>query len=245
MRMLRYSGFVAAALLSGCAGLSPKLPIDDGGPSAASTGTRCRPDLSEVQQAAVDRADTFGMAVPAIIVRASGPSADRAIRSGTLVIIRSIAAISDQRSAYGTETGPLVLRAVGPDGAGPVEILSGAVVGLQSRSTGRLPPDARTDASAATDSRIADRFVIYKADVPDRDRPTSCDTKLRDGDFVYLRRLAPSAWVEIRDGILTSSVPTLSAAAPCDALEQDCYTDRYGRLLCTRFRTCAVTSMAP
>ena len=233
MRRLRFAGVMAAASLCGCAGMVPG-PSATGAAVGSQSGTACKFDSVDALRATLHHAGAAGMAVPAVILRADGPSSDRVIRNGTRVILRSISDIADQRPPPGSETSPLTIAAVGI-GSDPVELHGDGVVQLQSPATSASAPRGASQTPAG-------EFVIYKADVPDVHRPTSCDSTLRDGDFVYLRTIPPSAWVEVRDGRLVRSTEAPTAGVPCSAVKNECYTDRYGGLLCTSVDACARTS---
>ena len=92
----------------------------------------------------------------------------------------------------------------------------------------------------------ASRFRIYKADVPDSTRPTTCDATLRDADFVFLRAVSPSFWVDATDagrlfvGSSGASNPSAANANPvCEQEEQRCHNDASGGLVCAWAPKCA------
>jgi len=73
-------------------------------------------------------------------------------------------------------------------------------------------------------------LVIRKADVPDQTRPTTCDERLRDGDFVFLRTVSPSIWIGLS---ARGTGPPVPVAAPADRKKcvrdrEICRTDRGG-----------------
>jgi hypothetical protein len=83
----------------------------------------------------------------------------------------------------------------------------------------------------------ASRFMLYKADVPDPMRPTTCDSQIRDEDFVFARLLAPSMWVSVAaSGVLEvekARRPLGSQSNPsCARQEERCHTDARGGLVC-------------
>ncbi len=239
MHRLQLVGIAVAASLCGCAWIMPRPSSTAAAAIGPGTASNCRLDLVEARQAALQNIDAAGVAVPTVILRADGPSSDRIIRNGTHVILRSIAAIGDRVASSGTDTAPLTIAPVGGAGSDPVEIRGDAVVQLRSRAPAT---GVSAVAQAATSIATLDEFVIYKADVPDPNRPTSCDNTLRDGDFVYLRTIVPSAWVEVRDGTLVPSTQPSRAVARCSTPDKECYTDRYGSLLCAHVRACSATS---
>jgi hypothetical protein len=94
----------------------------------------------------------------------------------------------------------------------------------------------------------ATRFAIYKADVPDSTRPTTCDAQIRDGDFVFLQAVKPSTWVNVTDAgtFYVAPLPTRESPAPADSSrnpqcaqdEERCHTDQNGGLVCAWAPVC-------
>jgi len=105
-----------------------------------------------------------------------------------------------------------------------------------------------TVASVAAPRAEASRFILYKADVPDPTRPTTCDAQIRDDDFVFMRALAPSAWVSVATtGVLEMHIalpgskpaPVGSNRNPdCAREEERCHTDPHGGLVCVWAPVC-------
>lgn len=84
-------------------------------------------------------------------------------------------------------------------------------------------------------------FALYKADVADPNRPSTCDDHLPDGDYVYIREIQSSNWVKVSDSVLLPLSPPLPAqdiqpvlpvGASSFAANQTCRTDERGQLLC-------------
>jgi hypothetical protein len=240
MAKLRLCGVLVSLLLCSCTAVLPKPSAVGSANVPSGTETQCRLDLSAARQAALNRVAAAGAPIPAIIVRIDAPSADRVIRNGARVMLRSIAALDHQRPPKGSETDPLAITVTSLGGArsDPVEIFDDSVIRLRAWD----PDHDSAQGKRPVASPAGEDFVISKADVPDPNRPTTCDAILRDGDFVYLRTLVPSAWVEIHDGVLVSSAPSRMSAAACGNHDERCYTDRYGGLVCTRFSACAQLS---
>lgn len=236
MAVSRFGWVLAACFLYSCAWVLPKPSAGKADAVAAGSQAECRLDLAEARQAAVDRVDAVGAAVPSIVVLADGPNEDRVIRNDSRVMLRSISGVADRRPTRGTETAPMTIVSVGGVAFDPVEIRGESVIRLQAGGAGPLAPGA--GAKPTPTATAAREFVVYKADVPDPNRPSSCDSILRDGDFVYLRTLAPSAWVTVYDGTLAPAADAGPRRTRCGAPQQQCYTDRYGGLVCARFRTC-------
>ena len=97
-------------------------------------------------------------------------------------------------------------------------------------------------ASASVAAAQASDMVIGKADVPDQTRPTTCDSLIRDGDFVFLRAIQTNTWVNVHadGGLYTQSVPYSlrpgasgsDGGAKCARDRELCSTDRDGGLVC-------------
>jgi len=91
-------------------------------------------------------------------------------------------------------------------------------------------------------------LVIVKADVPDQNRPTTCDAQIRDGDFVFIHTISPSVWLNAAPA---TGRPVPSAEAPhsllvngsedptCVQDHETCVTDRAGGLVCAWAPFCA------
>jgi hypothetical protein len=105
--------------------------------------------------------------------------------------------------------------------------------------------------NAQTPSAPLDRateFALYKADVPDSTRPTTCDAQIRDGDFVFLQAVEPSTWVNVTDAgaFYVTPLPTRELPAPADSRrnprcaqdEERCHTDQIGGLVCAWAPVC-------
>jgi hypothetical protein len=224
MGVLRFGSLAALVLLSGCAWILPKPPVAEA--TAATAAPACTLDLAEARRAYATTVVADGAAEPMILLLGDGPTHDRLVHSGARVVFRSVASLNDPPDLSAPETAPLTIEA--PGGA------SGTSNPILDRSAVRLSPREGVPPAAA-------EFVIYKADIPNPNRPTSCDAQLRDGDFVYLRAVAPSAWMRVRDGKL--GLPARRSPGPCAAPQERCYTDRYGGLLCVRYLECPADSV--
>jgi len=62
--------------------------------------------------------------------------------------------------------------------------------------------------------RDATFFVMYKADMPDANLPSTCDTTLRDGDYVFVRAAAPSIWLAADAAGIISREPDVVRIRP-------------------------------
>lgn len=92
----------------------------------------------------------------------------------------------------------------------------------------------------------ATEFALYKADVPDSTRPTTCDAQIRDGDFVFLQAVEPSTWVNVTDAGAFYVTPLPTEESPVDSRrnprcaqdEERCHTDQNGGLVCAWAPVC-------
>lgn len=98
------------------------------------------------------------------------------------------------------------------------------------------PEAAAADVRHRSDASI---FALYKADVTNPNRPSTCDARVRDGDYVYIRSLEPSTWFRVSHGDLEpASLQLPSGRAPQSELttgsvtDQRCRTDEGDQLLC-------------
>ena len=91
-------------------------------------------------------------------------------------------------------------------------------------------------------------LIVVKADVPDRTRRTTCDDQVRDGDFVFLRTLAPNVWIGASaagdiDTTIDISAPSSSAThgtddPQCAQDHETCRTDT-GGVVCAWAPACS------
>jgi hypothetical protein len=230
-----------AALVSGCAWVLPKPSAANTGLGASGTGTACQLDQSEARRNVIDHVTAIGIPSPAAILRTDGRASDRTIRNGDRITLRAFTLADGNHASLGAETATLTVASVGGVGSDPVEIRGDSVVLLQAHDERPTVAAAQKGESDSSSSPTSDEFVIYKADVADPNRPTTCDNILRDGDLVYLRTVVPSAWVEVRDRALQRESQPIRPEAMCRASEQHCYTDRYGGLVCARLANCAAS----
>jgi hypothetical protein len=235
---------VGVPLLDGCSLVLPH-------PSAAPPDRgieECSLDVLEYRRQLPNRIAAQGVAVP-VIVRHATPDDERLLRSGQAIYFvdthpQADASQSDSgdRQMISMHTSHLpkdssiwILEAVDKaDGASPEAsaVSDRALIRLRSSKGGYLRlVDGQPSVSANLEN--ASRLVVYKIDVPDSTRPTSCDERLRDGDFVFLEALEPNRWLDSSsDGTLRSIPANDSNAAPCVQERQRCYTDERGGLAC-------------
>jgi hypothetical protein len=202
-----------------------------------------------------------GIPSPLVIRDRSRSGEDRLIRSGQSVYfvatwhdVELLRSLGPARSPHLIPIDPAVsppptslwqIEALDPNGkplAKDTLMSDPSVVRLRNvAATGYLEfgKDAQTP-TAPLDR--ATRFALYKADVPDSTRPTTCDAQIRDGDFVYLQAVEPSTWVSVSDaGVFyvmplatrESTVPADGRRNPrCTRDQERCHTDQDGGLIC-------------
>ncbi len=126
---------------------------------------------------------------------------------------------------------------------GPHRLFDGDLIYLWNVTSHRYlrvssPAAAAADAKHRSDASI---FVLYKADVTNPNRPSTCDARVRDGDYVYIRALEPSTWFSVSDGVLEPAPLQLPSASGLSELperpansaaSQRCRTDERNQLLC-------------
>jgi hypothetical protein len=223
-------------LLSGCAWVLPK-PAPPAPPTEAVAAeyAACTLDLTEARKAQSTSIFGAGAAQPLVISLTDGPSNDRAIRDGSSVTLRRAAGGGGQaaREQAGVVS---VIEAVGARRGAHGRIDDQSAVHLRISGS-----DGTTESSTgATAAVLADGdFVIYKADTPNPNRPSSCDAQLRDGDFVFLKSAGQNSWVGVRGGALVAEGARALDGAPCHTPREKCYTDRYGGLKCVNYFECA------
>jgi hypothetical protein len=189
------------------------------------------------------------VAVP-VIVRHATPGDERLLRNGEAIYFADTHPQADasqnvdsgDRQMISMHTSRLpkdssiwILEAVGKeDGASPeASVISDrGLIRLRSSKGGYLRlVDGQPGVSANIEN--ASQLVVYKIDVPDSTRPTSCDERLRDGDFVFLEALEPNRWLDSSaDGVLHSIPAKDTDVAACVQERERCYTDERGGIAC-------------
>ncbi|MBS0389481.1 MAG: hypothetical protein JSR15_13465, partial [Proteobacteria bacterium] len=97
--------------------------------------------------------------------------------------------------------------------------------------------------AAGSESPSIRKVVIYKGDMPDASRPDTCDNRLRDGDYVFVRSAPNATWLDSGAALwlapdraaTVNSVGSTPPAADvlCFAGPRVCYSDRTGGAMCT------------
>ncbi|MGA9027825.1 MAG: hypothetical protein WB440_17365 [Steroidobacteraceae bacterium] len=257
---MRVLTIVALLLLGACAWV---LPRPDDTPAEIS-GSRpdldqCSLDVTQSRKTFPEQTDADGVPEPLMIRDQSRSGASRIISNGHLIYFLLTRHDPEPFRNYGPDMSRHMVR---PDPPGPLPLSSVWRIDaerndgpqgeepLLDRSIVRLVrPDAagylRFETGSQTLAASADRaslFMLYKADVPDATRPSTCDGQIRDGDFVYLRQVSPSLWIDAADdGVLSAKpVPPGRGVAPagsrgdprCARDEERCHTDEGGGLVC-------------
>jgi hypothetical protein len=169
---------------------------------------------------------------------ADAPGADRIIRNGQSVYF--IATHHDENrtilSLESKSASPDTLwrvEAIDAGGIPPVPdspLSDTSLVRLLRPGSGYL--DLSSDAQGLADLNHAESITLFKADVPDSTRPTTCDEQLRDGDFVFLRTSARQSWVGVSDTGAFFTGPGDRRGNRCDQPEERCLNDQGGGLVC-------------
>jgi hypothetical protein len=233
----RLIGAVVLSLLSGCAWVLPRPSRPPPPPQAAVAAyAACTLELTEARKNRSTALYGAGAARPLIISLADGPSPGRVVRDGSAVALRRAAGGEGEAARAGKSMQALI-QAVGARSGMHDTIEDQGVVQLRPRPTA---PGQSNEATADGGSPAADReFLVFKADTPNPNRPTSCDALLRDGDFVYLQSVRPNTWVSVSGGTLVAEAARAPDGSPCRAPKETCYTDRYGGMLCVNHFECA------
>lgn len=236
MSSIRVLGAATASLLAGCAWVLPTpspRPLPE---AAAAAYAACTLELTEARRALSTSLPGAGSAEPLILGLTDAPNDDRAVRDGSSIALH-LAAGSGRAATRGEERVLALVELVGATVGthAPIEDKSP----IRLRSPGGDPGTPTGAAAGRAASTLVDGdVVIFKADTPNPNRPSTCDAMLRDGDFVYLKSLRRNAWITIENGRLAAREPHAGPASPCQTPKERCYTDRSGNLLCVNYFAC-------
>ena len=181
--------FCRTVVIAGC--VLPEPLIDHRGGQPADSGKSISCPIEEVQASkGLPRLSGIaGIATP-FVIRDNSSGADRLVRSGE--------SVSFELNAHGMPANAaLSLYLETLDSSGRLlddgtPLSDGSIVRLRDeQGTALVGSDTRKRVALPEASLL----VLVKTDVPDPTRPTTCDDQLRDGDFVFLRTLNPSAWL--------------------------------------------------
>jgi hypothetical protein len=204
----------------------------------------CSLDILQYRRELPKRVAAQGVAVP-VIVRHATARPERLLRDGQAIYFVGTHAppnldmggrqlISTNTSRPPKDSSIWIVDAVNKEPGSRAEdpvISDRALIRLRASNGGYLRlVDGQPSVSANIEN--ASRLVAYKIDVPDSTRPTSCDERLRDGDFVFLEALEPNLWLDSSaDGVLHGASAE-AANAECVQQRERCYTDDLGGLAC-------------
>lgn len=180
------------------------------------------------------RTDISGVATPLLIHIAAPSSSERLVRNGKFIAFSSG---NGELSAPGEV--PWRLETLDPAGRPATDAIP-----LGDGNMIRL----RTAAGKSASDKDPP-LVILKADVPDQNRPTTCDAQIRDGDFVFIHTISPSIWLTAapaantpvpRAETMPHSVLVNGSEDPsCVQDSETCVTDKSGGLVCAWAPSCA------
>lgn len=247
---MRTATLVTLCVLGGCSWILPRpTPPGSAHQSYAAAAGECSLELVEIRKTLTRRVDARGFPALLVIRDASRKGPDRLVRNGDAVYFQA----SSPPGAPETVTTWII---DGPELKGQrlqpgAELADG--VALQLRNVDgsgylRARP-AGEGASVPVRGGDATSLILNKADTPDPARPTTCDARLRDGDYVFVRAATPTAWINVS----ATGVPYLQSAASTQELarvrrgadpnclkdEQRCYTDQDGGLVCAWAPSCS------
>ncbi len=199
----------------------------------------CSLEQVQARKSAARDPQIAGVATPFIIHRISPAARDRFVRSGNVISF----VLPDDEPAADLEV-TWSLAALDPAGrllSGNDRLMDGNMIRLRGAA------DAQTQLSGA--SNAAPPFIIVKADVPDQTRPTSCDSQVRDGDFVFVHTISPSVWLgatpagdlQVLPGDPSPREASMGGAADprCAQDHESCHTDMGGGFVCAWAPSCA------
>jgi hypothetical protein len=244
---------IGLTLLGGCSWFLPHPEKSSNiiGDADTPQDGRCSLAVAQARKSLFGQIVAAGVPKP-LIVHAQFASSNRDIRNGQSIYFvastrdtdppREFAGVSRHQSkgeptAHSEMWQLKNLNRDGEAAAGDTVLLDRALIELRELQGGAEPPRAELS-----------RFIIYKADVPDPTRPTTCDAQIRDEDFVFMRALDPSTWagvtatgsLEVQRGRPgRTTVPDGSNKNPdCAREEERCHTDAHGGLVCAWAPVC-------
>jgi hypothetical protein len=225
----------ASALLGACSWVLPDASQEVG--LADSRTAVCTLDLAEQRRARSVSLGGLGAARPLVITLANASTADRAILGGSTVVLRH-ASVRDHGTASDADAATMTIESVDGRTDGEVWVHDGSVIRVLMRISPGVSPQPPLSGAGQV-SPFAPRLEVrvYKADRPSASRPSTCDGTLRDGDYVFVQVTTPTAWVDVRDGRIGAPGTPSPTDERCRQPREDCYTDRYGELLCANYFT--------
>lgn len=239
---------IASLVLSGGCALFFPHPNQESnviGDADAPQDGRCSLAVAQIRKSLPAQIVADGIPTPLIIHSPSATATHRGIDSGQSVYFETLTRSADAPPM----SSPWLWQIESVDSTGAAVsggglIITGGVVNLRThQATGYLKLDQTTN---ETKRNEASRFILYKADVPDATRPTTCDEQVRDQDFVFIGAVDSNAWVTVSDaGVLSAryalpvGIRTTSGSHPlCTREEEQCHTGPRGGLVCVWAPVC-------
>jgi hypothetical protein len=246
---MRAATVVTLCVLGGCSWVLPRpSPPSSALPVYAAAAGDCSLELVEARKTLTRRVDARGVPVLLVIRDASRKGPDRLVRNGDAIYFNA----SPPRAPDPVSTWIVEAPEVnGQQLQAGAELADGVSLLLRSSNGSGylLARPAGEGTPAPVPVRDATRFVIHKADTPDPSRPTTCDALLRDGDFVFVRAVRPSAWISAgatgipyrQSAASTQEVARVRRGEDPGCLKdvQRCYTDQDGGLVCAWAPSCS------
>jgi hypothetical protein len=227
--------------LEGCAWVLPRPAESPPDPGLV----QCSLDVAQLRKERPVTLQARGMPALLIIRKDPAAGADRIIRNGQTVYF--VATHHDaNRTVLSLASGPAspetlwrldAIDAGGMPLAADAPLSDASLVRLQRPGAGYL--DLSSDAQSFSDRNHAEGITLFKADVPDSTRPTTCDDQLRDGDFVFLRTSARPSWVGVSGSGALVTGPGDRRSHQCDQQEERCLNDQRGGLVCAWTTRCS------
>lgn len=265
--LIRPVAIIGIALLCGCSWFLPHPESSSNviGDADTPRDGRCSLAVAQHRKSLPGQIVADGVPTPLVIHMQFSIATNREIKSGQSIYFEASSRDADPPRNFGPDMSrhssspsqpipqPLLWRIEGVDPRGTViadnaVLMEGSLFELREPEGSSYLLLETKAANVAVPRGAASRFILYKADVPDPTRVTTCDEEIRDGDFVFVRTLAPSAWVNVASpGILrVQQFPAGSAPSPagsnsnprCAREEERCHVDRNGGLVCVWAPVC-------
>jgi hypothetical protein len=248
---MRHLLLACVAWLSGCSLIFPKpaeTPPDRGFEQCPLGLAQSRKDLTQVITA-------DGAPTPLLIHYETRMGNDRVVKNGQLIYFMATRHDADPPRNYGPEmnrhiiprelpvtaaTSKWHIEAVDPNGRPlppDAPVSDGDTLRLRNESGGYLMLGARGQ-ETVPDAAQAALLTLYKVDVPDSTRPSTCDDKIRDGDFVFVLAAPPGIWVNAAPDAALYVQPMGKANPHCVQEEERCYQDAGGGFVCAWAPVC-------
>jgi hypothetical protein len=225
-----------------CSMILPRpLTLEDPAGDSLDTG-RCSLELDQSRQVAACAISAAGAPALITIRLSTRSSPDPGIRDRSLVEFASDRSSADTSYPLGGKWRVDLMHTASPSPS-PHRLADGDLIYLWNVTAHRYlrvssSERAVADARHRSDASI---FALYKADVTNPNRPSTCDIHVRDGDYVLIRALGPSTWFSVSDGALRATSPrpppergqgVLTDGESKSASDQSCRTDERNQLLC-------------